>query len=1035
MISLAPKPMLSDAFADFFTDSAAWLVVASGQAEGHLTSVAGHDGKPALRLDYNFHGGGGFVVARREIQFALPETFEIGLWLQGAGLANHFEFKVADPAGANAWRYLREVFELPENWQEVQICERDLPFAWGPAGGGAPSVVGAIELVIAAGPGGSGFVVFSDLSLADQTFYAPHAVTASSHRPTNFPESVYEPRSPSGWLANAEDAAPWWLVDFGRLVRFGGFVIDWPAPMPPRSYEVEISSDRKNWQRIYQAYCTLGTRSYIPAPSAEARYLRLNFANSSSAALVGLHLRPDAFSHTPNEFIHAVAADFPRGWFPRYWHREQSYWTPVGSPEGNRRGLINEEGMVEVDEAGFSLEPFLLIGEKLVTWAEVQPALSLSADGAPFPVVTWQTDEVILRIMPWVDGTGDDLALRVTYQIENAESHELRLAVAVRPFQVNPPWQAFRNLGGRSPIQRIICDAAGMSVDGRRVDPDRQPEMRGAAAFEEGGVVEFLSRGEVPARKNVDDSSGLASAAMIWNVPKAAGLEITITVPFFNRSSTPMPDGKDKAIAHWREVLAPVVWNVPAVASSAIQCFRTAATHILINREGAAFQPGPRRYTRSWVRDCVIMGAAMAKTGCPHVLREFVLWYVQFQREDGFVPAVVDRDGVDWIVEHDSHGQLIWGICEVFRNSGDLDFLKTMWQPIRLAAEFLRRLRAQCMTREFTEMEHRACYGLLPESASHEGYLSHPVHSYWDDFWGIRGLEAAAEMADALGLTDDANRWRAEAMAFLSDVLASIDQVISQHQLSYIPGSVEWADFDPTATANAIAQLDFADDLPAVPLHQMFDTYLDGFRKKHRGEVPWLNYTAYEIRIIGAFVRIGKRAEAHELLEFFLSDRRPVEWNQWPEITWRDSRSPGHLGDVPHTWIAAEYMLALIDMIADEREATDEMVLASGLPWAWIAEENGFSVRGLVTRHGKLDFQMLARESNCITFHIGEGLAMPPCGLKVAPPLPPGQWIISAINSSGQPLAIAEDGTSVVVKLLPISATVFLGDAKPSNIF
>ncbi len=122
----------------------------------------------------------------------------------------------------------------------------------------------------------------------------------------------------------------------------------------------------------------------------------------------------------------------------------------------------------------------------------------------------------------------------------------------------------------------------------------------------------------------------------------------------------------------------------------------------------------------------------------------------------------------------------------------------------------------------------------------------------------------------------------------------------------------------------------------------MLDTYLDGFHRKHRGEMPWNNYTAYEIRIIGAFVRLGKRDTANELLEFFLSDRRPREWNQWPEITWRDPRSPGHLGDVPHTWIAAEYLLALASMVAAEREATASLVLASGMPWAWISRGKRF---------------------------------------------------------------------------------------------
>jgi len=428
------------------------------------------------------------------------------------------------------------------------------------------------------------------------------------------------------------------------------------------------------------------------------------------------------------------------------------------------------------------------------------------------------------------------------------------------------------------------------------------------------------------------------------------------------------------------------------------------------------------------------MGAALAKAGLPKALREFLTWYAQFQRDDGFVPCVVDRDGVDWLVEHDSHGQFLWGIREVIREGGDQHFLRLMYPRARAAANYLITLRARRMTKEYAAGEHSTCFGLLPESASHEGYLAHPVHSYWDDFWGIRGLEAAADLADTFGRPDESEQWRREAGHFQADLLQSIQSVIAQKQLAYIPGSVEWADFDPTATSNAIAMLDFADSLPEGPLHAMLDTYLDGFRRKHRGEMPWTNYTAYEIRIIGAFVRLGKRDIAHELLNFFLSDRRPLEWNQWPEITWRDPRSPGHLGDVPHTWIAAEYMLALASMVASEREASMEMVLALGLPWSWISEGNGFAVRGLATRYGRLHFQIAVRENDCITFAIGDSITLPSGGLSVAPPLPPGQRIRQATCSNGHPLAINNEGTVVIVKSLPISATLFLGVSDSSTL-
>ncbi|NJM37893.1 MAG: hypothetical protein HC845_08590 [Akkermansiaceae bacterium] len=152
--------MLSDPLANLFDDPTSWIIVASGQAQGKLRRIDGPDGKPALQLDYDFHGGGGFVVAKKEIQISLPDTFEIQFHLQGSGPNNHFEFKIADPRGTNAWRYLRENFQLPGEWAACQIRERDLPFAWGPAGGGAPTAIGAIELVIAAGPGGSGRICF-----------------------------------------------------------------------------------------------------------------------------------------------------------------------------------------------------------------------------------------------------------------------------------------------------------------------------------------------------------------------------------------------------------------------------------------------------------------------------------------------------------------------------------------------------------------------------------------------------------------------------------------------------------------------------------------------------------------------------------------------------------------------------------------------------------------------------------------------------------------------------------------------------------
>jgi hypothetical protein len=138
--------------------------------------------------------------------------------------------------------------------------------------------------------------------------------------------------------------------------------------------------------------------------------------------------------------------------------------------------------------------------------------------------------------------------------------------------------------------------------------------------------------------------------------------------------------------------------------------------------------------------------------------------------------------------------------------------------------------------------------------------------------------------------------------------------------------------------------------------------------------LEWSNYTPYEIRIIGAFVRLGRRDAALELLRFFLSDRRPPAWNQWPEIAWREPRVPAHVGDLPHTWVAAEYVLALRSLFAYERAADPALVLAAGLAPEWL-EGAGVRVTSMPTLYGSLSFLLRRLDGDTVRFEIASGLA------------------------------------------------------------
>ena len=156
----------------------------------------------------------------------------------------------------------------------------------------------------------------------------------------------------------------------------------------------------------------------------------------------------------------------------------------------------------------------------------------------------------------------------------------------------------------------------------------------------------------------------------------------------------------------------------------------------------------------------------------------------------GLCLAASTSEGIDWLVEHDSHGQLLALIADYYRFTADEEFLEESWTFVDKAVGCIERLLGED--------------GLLPISVSHEGYLAQPVHSYWDDFWALRGLRDAVDLAQALGRHDAAQHWQALATRFASSLFVSIEATRAQRKLDFIPGSIEWADFDPTATANAL---------------------------------------------------------------------------------------------------------------------------------------------------------------------------------------------------------------------------------------
>ena len=989
----------------------AWRPIGSGEAELRLgTELGPEPGSAALRFDFDFHGSGGFVVARREVRLRLPESFAVRFSLKGQGSVNDVEVKWVDVAGSSVWRHVLRLTSWPEEWRVVELRDRDFPFAWGPAGGGRIGEIGAIELVLVAGEGGCGTVWLSELMLEDRTVYDPPAFFASSHQEDHSPEAAGDPLSDNFWESALGDPAPMWTADWKGEREFGGLGIRWARnPVPP--FVVEKSADGSSWSELERVDGAVASGTFLPLASTDARFLRLRFEPGSegdTVAMTSVELMPREFGESRDAAFHAMASMAPRGWFPRYWLREQSYWTPFGPPEGSPRGLMNEEGLVEPGGEHFSLEPFLWHEARILTWADATLRQEQTEGWIPAPVSVWEVGVWRLRIA--ASGTKQGNVVRYCLENTSGSPQSVRFFVALRPFHATPPWQAFRGTGGTGKLEELWWEGEGrvFAGEGSLVRCNPGPSSFGVATARGGELLEVLARGEVPKASVARDASGLVSGAFAWDFSMAPGevRVVEVTVGSADRMGSQTPS-LEEAVRGWEESpIASSAWQLPGGNRETQELVKTmlgATAQILVNRDGAALQPGPRRYQRCWIRDAAGMARALLYAGCRDEVMDLLTWYAPYVREDGMVPCCVDREGADWLPEHDSQGQFVHVLAEYARFGGDLEKAAKLWPVAVRTVERLAAMRETRMTEAYASGNPPHRFGLLPESASHEGYLAHPVHAYWDDFWALRGLRDAAWLAGELGDAGAGDRFSALRDSFTETLAASLDGLVRDRKLSFVPGSVEWADFDPSATANGVALLG---ELPGVPrelLEKTYSAYLVGFRERRDGKVAWENYTPYEIRNIGALIRMGWRAEAWELLQRFQADRRPREWNQWPEIAWRDLRAPGHLGDVPHTWIGAEFVAAARSFFVYERDADASLVLAAGVPADWLREPGGLSVRGWVTAYGPLTYSLHFTGPDEAVLQLSAGLRMPAGGVKISFPHS-GKIAEFLVNGLAQPI-------------------------------
>src|SRR5207237_6239608 len=127
-------------------------------------------------------------------------------------------------------------------------------------------------------------------------------------------------------------------------------------------------------------------------------------------------IEPLRFGYRFSKVDQQMARESLRGRYPRGLIGELAYWTIFGvDRDTGAKPLLSEDGAIETS-AGFTLEPFVRIDGRLITWADVSTTQSLEANALPMPSTTWRHPELTMSVQAFGAGSA-------RYRIRNTSGH------------------------------------------------------------------------------------------------------------------------------------------------------------------------------------------------------------------------------------------------------------------------------------------------------------------------------------------------------------------------------------------------------------------------------------------------------------------------------------------------------------------------------------------------------------------------------------------------------------------------------------
>jgi hypothetical protein len=557
------------------------------------------------------------------------------------------------------------------------------------------------------------------------------------------------------------------------------------------------------------------------------------------------------------------------------------------------------------------------------------------------------SEQLKLKLMAQVIGSAQSPNCRIC--ITGAASEKARLVVSLRPY--NPEGVSFIN------HITLLKDSPGWLVNGQQaVFLDKTPDQFLFSNYRFSDVYSHVL--STQNENEVSCKVGMASAAAIYLLDAGEEREIAISVPLTGKTIGEVAPEDSQGVAKlaWERSLKGVCsLHIP---DKHFQFLYETAIQTMILHSPKEVYPGPFIYRRFWFRDAAFILNALLSVGLHERVRRALDCFRSRQTVQGYF---LSQEG-----EWDSNGEALWIMHQYCAMTGSVP--PNAWkESITKAGKWI------CKKRLPKDSKSPQA-GLLPSGFSAE-HLGPNDFYYWDDFWGVAGLKAAAFLCASYKNNVEAGYFESEAQVFLKNIDCNLKQLAGCIKRQAMPASPHRR-MDSGAIGSLVASyplrifeqddsrvLDTADFLMKKCLvhggffHDMTHSGINPYLTLHLAQVL---LRSGDPRYFGLMTAVAKLAS-------------PT--GQWPESV-HPRTGGGCMGDGQHVWAAAEWVLMIRNCFV--REEGDRLILCSGIPRAWLEKGQTISFGPAPTCFGNILISIKPLEQKILVEWQGQWFAKEP---------------------------------------------------------